>query len=201
MCVWKALLDCPFRQREQSAPRSLISHPASALLRIRSGNPEENDRAHDILQLAEATQLDLALDPSASCGIAKVLGAGGRNGYRLSLQAANEEFAFVDEFLRKMIVQVEEKLLMPNNLPAPGGAVQALEFLEFLLGKIQSIPVDVFVARLPPDGGLLAEGTAASTLHDPLEHPHVFPETGPEKFAILPLSEPVDMENARRLAQ
>ena len=48
-----------------------------------------------------------------------------------------------------MIGQVEEKLLVPNNFPAPGGAVQALELLEFLLWKIQSIPVDVFVARPP----------------------------------------------------
>src|ERR1700760_4153283 len=100
-----------------------------------------------------------------------------------------------------MIVQVEEQLLMPNNFPAPGGAVQALEFLEFLLGKIQSIPVDVFVARLPADSRLLAEGTAPSTLHDPLEHAHVFAKAGPEKFAVLPLAEPVHMENARRLAQ
>ena len=61
-----------------------------------------------------------------------------------------------------MIVQVEEKLLMPNNFSAPSGAVQALELLEFLLWKIQSIPADVFVPRLPADGGLLAEGTAAS---------------------------------------
>jgi hypothetical protein len=122
-------------------------------------------------------------------------------GARLLLQAANEEFAFVDEFLWKMIVQVEEKLLMPNNFPAPRGAVQALELLEFLLWKIQSIPVDVFVARLPADGGLLAECTAASALHDPLEDAHVFAEAGPEKFAVLPLAEPVHMENARRLAQ
>src|SRR5580700_11860205 len=122
-------------------------------------------------------------------------------GAGLLLQAANEEFAFVDEFLWQMIVQVEEKLLMPNNFPAPGGAVEALELLEFLLWKIQSNPVDVFVARLPADGGLLAEGTAASALHDPLEDAHVFAEAGPEKFAVLPLAEPVHMENARRLAQ
>jgi hypothetical protein len=35
-----------------------------------------------------------------------------------------------------MIVQVEEKLLMPDNFPAPRGAIQALKLLEFLLGKI-----------------------------------------------------------------
>jgi hypothetical protein len=123
------------------------------------------------------------------------------NGYWLLLQTANEELAFVNEFLWKTIVQVEEKLLMPNNFPAPGGAVQALELLEFLLWKIQTDPVDVFVARLPTDGGLLAEGTAASALHDPLEDAHVFAEAGPEKFAVLPLAEPVHVENARRLAQ
>jgi hypothetical protein len=39
----------------------------------------------------------------------------GHSGRWLLLQAANEEFAFVDEFLGKMIVQVEEKILMPNN--------------------------------------------------------------------------------------
>ena len=63
---------------------------------------------------------------------------------RPGLQAANEEFAFVDEFLWKMIVQVEEKLLMPNNFRAPDSAVQVLELLKFLLWKIQSIPVDVY---------------------------------------------------------
>ena len=90
---------------------------------------------------------------------------------------------------------------MPNNFPAPGCAVQALELLELLLWKIQSIPVDVFVARLPADGRLFADGTAASPLHDPLEDAHVFAKAGPEKFAVLPLAEPVHVENASRLAQ
>jgi hypothetical protein len=46
---------------------------------------------------------------------------------------------------------------LPNNLRVPGGAVQALELFDFLLWKIHSIPVDVFVARLPADGGFLAK--------------------------------------------
>jgi hypothetical protein len=57
---------------------------------------------------------------------------------------------------------------LPNNLRVPGGAVQALELFDFLLWKIHSIPVDVFVARLPADGGFLAKCTAASALQDPL---------------------------------
>jgi hypothetical protein len=36
MCKWKALINGLFRQREQSDPRSLISHPVSALVHIRS---------------------------------------------------------------------------------------------------------------------------------------------------------------------
>src|ERR1700722_4138511 len=100
-----------------------------------------------------------------------------------------------------MVVQVEEKLLVPDNFPAPGRAVQALELLEFLFRKIQSIPGKVLVARLPAKGRLLAQCPAASALYDPLEDAHVFPEARPEKFAVLTLAEPVHMENARRLAQ
>src|SRR5450631_407303 len=100
-----------------------------------------------------------------------------------------------------MIVQVEEKLFVPNNFPAPGSTIQALEFLEFFLWKIQSFPAKVFVARLPTNGGLLAERTAAGALHDPFQDAHVFTKAGPEKFAVLPFAEPVYMENARCLAQ
>jgi integrase len=62
MSVWKALLDCPSRQREQSAPRSLISHPASALVRIRSGNPgispsEEPVRVLSITEIKHLLEL------------------------------------------------------------------------------------------------------------------------------------------------
>src|SRR5580700_1121426 len=84
------------------------------------------------------------------------------------LHAADEEFAFEDEFLREMSVQVEEKLLLINDFLAPGVAVHLLEFLELLLRKIQSVPVDVFVAWLPAEGGFFAEGTPASAVHDPL---------------------------------
>src|ERR1700736_6377991 len=133
--------------------------------------------------------------------VVESLGRWGWGGCWRSLQAANEEFAFVNEFLWQMIVQVEEKLFMPNNFPAPGGPIQALEFIEFFLWKIQSIPADVFVARLPAHGGLLAERTATGALHDPFQNAHVFAETGPEKFAVLSFAEPVHMENARRLAQ
>ncbi len=38
MCVWKAFINGLFRQRELSAPRSLIFHPVSALVHIRSEN-------------------------------------------------------------------------------------------------------------------------------------------------------------------
>ena len=100
-----------------------------------------------------------------------------------------------------MIVQVEEKFLVSNYFPAPGNAVPALELLEFLLWKIQSIPGKVLVARLPAKGRLLAQGPAASALHDPFRTRMFSPKPGLEKFTVLPLAAPVDMKNARGLAQ
>ncbi len=77
---------------------------------------------------------------------------------------------------------------MTNHFSAPSGAVQALAFLGSLLWKIQSIPVDVFVAGLPAHGRLFSQRTTASALHDPSKDAHAFPEAGLEKFAVLPPS-------------
>src|SRR6476659_988026 len=90
---------------------------------------------------------------------------------------------------------------MPDDFPSPGGAIQALKLLESLLWKIQSIPVEVFIAGLPAEGGFLAECPAASPVHDPLEDAHVFAEARPEKCAVFAFPEPVHVKNARRFAQ
>jgi hypothetical protein len=73
---------------------------------------------------------------SARCS--KIVSAPGIHNALLLRQAANEEFPFVDEFFWKMIVQVDEELLMTDNFAAPGGPVQALELLEFLLRENSS---------------------------------------------------------------
>jgi hypothetical protein len=83
------------------------------------------NRHHERLGGYEFVRVPNDSHPRCFCKYCQI--AGGRSGCLLLLQAANEEFAFVDKFFWKMIVQVEEKLLVPNNFPAPGAAVQALE--------------------------------------------------------------------------
>jgi len=116
---------------------------------------------------------------------------------RWLLEAADEEFAFVDHLWWEVVVEQEEELFVAHDFFVPGGAVYVLELVEFGLGHVEAVPVHVFVVRGPADGGFFALGAAADAVYDPLEDAHVFAEAGPEELAVFVLAEPVDVEDAR----
>ncbi len=49
------------------------------------------------------------------------------------LHPANQEFALVDEFLGQVALEVQEELFVRKDFLAPGGAVEVLQLVEFLL--------------------------------------------------------------------
>src|SRR5690349_19538074 len=100
-----------------------------------------------------------------------------------------------------MVVQVEEKLLMPEHFCPPERSVYLLQHLKILRGKRKTGPFDFLVSRPPADRSFASECTAPGAVHQPLKYPHNLTQTGPQEVAVLVFPEPVDMKDPRRLAQ
>lgn len=114
------------------------------------------------------------------------------------LHAADQQLAFVDEFLGEVRSQVEKQLFVGQDFLAPRLAIEGLQFVEFLLRKTKTGPVDVVVARHPADGRLSGDAVPVGPGDDPLEHAQVFAEAGPEEIPVLVLAKPVHVEDARQ---
>src|ERR1039458_3267778 len=96
-----------------------------------------------------------------------------------------------------MIEQVDEQSLVCHDFLAPCFSIDLHELIEILTRKVKPAPVDVFVTRYPPDRRLASVGPSFHAIHDPLQHPHVLTEAGPQIASCLILAEPVDVENPR----
>src|SRR5438045_3846702 len=81
------------------------------------------------------------------------------------LETADEEFALVDHFLGEMVVELDEELFVVDDFVAPGFVVKMLQRVEFFFGKIEAVPLHVFVIGHPADGGFAALGTNTGAIH------------------------------------
>ncbi len=98
-------------------------------------------------------------------------------------------------------MQLDEELLVAQQLITPGVTIESLQLLEALAREIEAVPLDVFVARHPADRRLAPHRPSIGPIDNPLQHPHVLTEAGPHEVSILVLAEPIDVEDARSLAQ
>src|SRR5262245_28578845 len=97
-----------------------------------------------------------------------------------------------------MVVELDEEFFVVDDFVLPGGALEFLEFVEFLFREIQAVPFHVAVVRDPADGGFAGFGADPGAINDPFEDAHVFAVAGPNKLAVGALAEPVHVTNARR---
>src|SRR5580698_3973106 len=100
-----------------------------------------------------------------------------------------------------MVVQIEKKFFVADDLGAPRGAVNGLQLLKLLPRKLQPAPLDILVARYPADGRLASLGAALHAIDDPAQNAHILAETGPEKLSIRVSAKPVHVEDARSRGQ
>src|SRR5581483_3882777 len=87
---------------------------------------------------------------------------------------------------------------MTNHFASPCAPVERLQFGEFLIRKVQSVPVDIFVSRNPADRSFFTRDAPMYAVNDPLQNSHVLAETGPDKMSVRILAEPIHVKNARR---
>ena len=110
-----------------SGSRGPLSCDRRGVGRVRAFNSNHGDSA--VLKRLCVIAKSLALRQLSRAAVRQ-------NHRSLVSHPADEEFAFVNEFLREMSVQVEEKLLMTDYFLSPGGAIHPLQFFELLLRKI-----------------------------------------------------------------
>ena len=116
---------------------------------------------------------------------------------RRPLQTADEKFAFVDHFFGEMVVKLDEELFVVDDFVFPGGAIDGLQLVELLFGKVQALPFHVAVFGDPADGGFAGFGTDPGAVYDPFKDAHVFAVAGPDELSLGALAEPVHVEDAR----
>src|ERR1039458_5343195 len=101
-----------------------------------------------------------------------------------------------------MVVEVDEELFVVHDFALPGRGIDVLELVErlaqFSFVGVEPGPAYVFEVGSPADGRFLRLRTAVDPVNDPHEYAHVLGIAGPEEAAVLVLTEPVDVEDARR---
>src|ERR1700686_3308476 len=98
-------------------------------------------------------------------------------------------------------MQIEKQFLVSQNLSAPCFTVERMQLLKLLFRKVESLPLDVFIGRHPPDRRLSGERASMGAVKDPFQHAHIFAEARPHEVSLGIFTEPVHVKNARRLAE
>jgi len=75
------------------------------------------------------------------------------------------------------------------------------QVVELVRREIEALPFDVLVPRHPAERALDGVAATVHSVDDPLQHPHVIAEAGPDELAVLVLTEPVDSEDLRRIGE
>src|ERR1041385_1895838 len=90
---------------------------------------------------------------------------------------------------------------MAQHFLAPRATIEGLQLFKLFLRKIETAPLSVVVVSHPANRCFLRQGAAASAVHNPFQHAHVFAKAGPHKTAVSIFAKPVHMKNARRFAE
>src|SRR5215467_13453052 len=85
---------------------------------------------------------------------------------------ADQQLPFKQELLRQRRVQHDEELFARDDFRSPRVAVDRLELVESLFGKIETGPVDILVAWHPANRRFPRGTAAADAVEDPFEHAH-----------------------------
>ena len=82
---------------------------------------------------------------------------------------------------------------------APAGGVDRQQLVEVVVGDLQALGVECLGRRQQADRRLDRVGVAVDPLEDPLQHPAVLTEPGPQEAPVVVAAEPVDEEDAGQL--
>src|SRR5207253_4979617 len=90
-----------------------------------------------------------------------------------------------------------KQLFVSEHFLTPRIAIEGLQLVEPLFGKLEPAPLDVFIVRHPANRSFLGERAAMRAIDNPFQHPHVFAEARPNKVSLVIFAEPVDMKDTR----
>src|SRR3954451_12988531 len=103
------------------------------------------------------------------------------------------------QFLRKMVAELREVLVLRRQLFLYKPLVDRQELLHLRLRHVQAGDVDVTRAWYQPNRRLDRLQFAVAAAEDPLEHAAVLAEPRPQELAVLALAEPVHAQDLRQL--
>ena len=98
-------------------------------------------------------------------------------------------------------MKLDKELFMAHDFLLPGFAVEVLQLVEILLGKVHTLPVHIGEIGHPANGRFLTRGAAVGTVDNPLKNAHIFAEAGPDEITLVIFAEPVDVEDSRSFGQ
>ena len=75
-------------------------------------------------------------------------------------EPADQQFAFVYDFGRKLVVEFDEQLFMTGDLGFPRLAVEMLQLFEIVFGEVEALPIQVGIGGHPANRRFLARGAA-----------------------------------------
>jgi len=119
-----------------------------------------------------------------------------------SLKSGDEEATLKEHLSGKTISKLQEELLMVHQSTSLETlTIDVHEFVELLLGVVETIEVEIFIAGDNTESVLATTDTTLSTLDDPLEDTSVFTETRPQELLVGISAEEVDHEDEGLLGE
>src|SRR6266516_4071027 len=117
-----------------------------------------------------------------------------------SAEAVDEVVVHLPHLARQVAVEGAEVLGNKRCLSFPGGGVDREQDIQIAFADAQAVGVECSRRRQVADRAPDGPGLAGKPFHDPLQDPDVLAVARPQELAVLILSEPVDVEDARQLA-
>src|SRR5712691_7412398 len=118
----------------------------------------------------------------------------------LSAQGTSECLTPRGKLTRQATSQQSQQFILQLQFPLPLPAVDRAHALEFLAAEaFQAIPIQILEIWNLADGCFNRIASALTSLHDPLQHSHVFAVPRPDKFSTCIGTKPIDAEDARAL--
>ena len=112
------------------------------------------------------------------------------------VQPLIQRLQLLGQALGELVAELAVKFPDALDLFLPQGLIHAQQTLQGGPVDAGALQVDVLRLGLEADGGFSGSGLVEAALHNPLQHPQVVAEAGPDEVPFLVGAEPVDIEKA-----
>ena len=105
----------------------------------------------------------------------------------------------IGNLLRQSITENFEEFCSRFRFLGPVARIHAEQLIEAFAGNVHAVQCQRRRSWHKPNRRIGGGGASLNPIGDPLQHPDIFAESGPQEFSVGILAEPIHVENFRRV--